>query len=184
MAVVESLVGLGDRVEFALRLAQVIAWCEPRGSIDDPACSLRSQELRPRVLEENRESIVRMVHSSRAYRREVRDAQPVARADDLKGGRLLIYYPDEDLADGAAEAETRGFFDGDDAPPWDTWVALFRDAETSQWADYLVSWVPAAFVELVQRGIDVAMVECIGWLDETNVAVASHLRANGILEPA
>jgi hypothetical protein len=41
---------------------------------------------------------------------------------DLCGGRLVAYFPDDNLFDGAAEAESQGFFDVDNIPPYDTWV--------------------------------------------------------------
>ena len=51
-------------------------------------------------------------------------------------GRLLAYFPDENLACGVAEAETQGFFTVDNVPPWDTWVAyLHEDDQTN----YLVA---------------------------------------------
>lgn len=34
-------------------------------------------------------------------------------------GRLLLYWPDQSLADGAAEYASIGFFDVDNTPPWD-----------------------------------------------------------------
>jgi len=112
----------------------------------------------------------------------VRSAQPVHRANDLHGGRLLTYFPDAELEDGAAEAETGGFFDVNDTPPWDTWVGLFSDPEASRdssFATYLVTWVPPGLIETAQRGIDVSMLDCIAWLDGTNTALARRLRRDG-----
>ena len=84
------------------------------------------------------------------------DLPPVQHLSDLKGGRLLVYFPDADLADGAAEASIGGFFDVNNTPLWDTWVAMFRDAEGDEsFADYVVAWVPAVFVELAATGLDV-----------------------------
>jgi hypothetical protein len=40
----------------------------------------------------------------------------------LLGGRLMVYFPDAALADGAAEVQSRGFFDVHNTPPWDTWI--------------------------------------------------------------
>ena len=33
-----------------------------------------------------------------------------------------MHAPDDNLADGAAALASRGFFDEDNAPPWDTWL--------------------------------------------------------------
>ncbi len=73
------------------------------------------------------------------------------------GGRLLFYVPSENLADGAAQYSSNGFFDVNNVPPWDIWVAFSERT--------LVSWVPTALVELAQKGIDVNPEGCIRWAD-------------------
>jgi hypothetical protein len=161
----EELVGRGNDVPFTLRLAQTIVWCAARADPTDPRDSLRDERLRPRVLEADRESAVNALAGNRAWR--VQGARPVATADDLAGGRLLVYFPDDDLSDGAAEAETRGFFDVNNAPPWATWVGIFRDEENGG-SDYLISWVPASLVDIVERGIAVNPEECIRWPGEAD----------------
>jgi len=75
----------------------------------------------------------------------------------LNGGRLLIYIPEENLADGAAKYTSRGFFDDDNVPPWDIWVAFFGGT--------LLSWVPPHLIELAQCGIDANPESCIAWLE-------------------
>lgn len=84
--------------------------------------------------------------------------------DDVpfEGGRLLLYFPDAELSDGAAETETGGFFDVENVPPWDTWIALFRDEDADvSFAECLIGWVPQEFVALAGRGIRVNPEECI-----------------------
>jgi len=176
-------VGIGDDTPFELRLGQAIAWCAPRADPRDPVGSLRSESLRPRVLEVDRRAAVFGVVNYRTTDRPAYRAAPVTTAADLTGGRLLAYFPDAELSDGAAEQETGGFLDVHNAPPWDTWVALFRDpaAEDISYADYLVSWVPPAFVEAVARGIDVNPESCILWVDDTHTPLAAELRARGLL---
>jgi hypothetical protein len=110
----------GDDVPFERRLAETVAWCEPQARASDPATSLRSDSLRPRVLEIDRPSIVRNVADARARSLLVRDGRGDRMTSGLAGGRLLAYFPDDDLSDGAAEAETNGFFDVHNTPPWDT----------------------------------------------------------------
>jgi hypothetical protein len=194
------IVALRDRVSFETRLAQTIAWCGPRASAADPGASLRSEEIDPgqqTVLGDNRGQRVQFVCYRRpsvlaaSARRDaglsMRDFDPMAAqsaipatdaVDVLAGGRLLVYFPDEQLADGAAEAETRGFFDADNVPPWDTWVGLYADEREEE---HLVSWVPATFIESVARGIWVNPEECIRWLDESDVPVTRALRLHGLL---
>lgn len=76
---------------------------------------------------------------------------------DGSGGRLLLYVPSENLADGAAEYSSNGFFDVNNVPPWDIWVHFSGIT--------LVSWVPPELVEPAQKGIDVNPEACIRWAD-------------------
>jgi hypothetical protein len=71
------------------------------------------------------------------------------------GGRLLLYTPSENLACGAAEVSSNGFFDVNNVPPWDIWVGFSERT--------LVSWVPPALIEVAQMGIYVNPEECIRW---------------------
>ena len=66
--------------------------------------------------------------------------------DDLAHGKLLLFSPEETLSDGAARYSSKGFFDDENVPPWDTWVAFCEP--------YLISWVALQLVELVNAGID------------------------------
>jgi hypothetical protein len=77
-------------------------------------------------------------------------------------GRLLAYLPDEQLADGAAEEATGGFFDVDNTPPWDTWVAWVRLAGDRT----LIAYVPPVFFDFVDRALRVQVEDCFHWLDE------------------
>jgi len=177
-----SLVGIGDDVAFAVRLAQAIAWCERHFDVAAISTSLRSERLRPRILEIDRAAVVRDVAHQRAADPAVRSAPAVQSIEDLRGGRLLVYFPDMELADGAAQAETNGFFDVNDAPPWDTWVGLFSDPELTGQGEkgvYLVSWVPAELTPIVQEGLDVSMTECIVWLENSRTGLASHIQQHG-----
>jgi hypothetical protein len=70
-------------------------------------------------------------------------------------GRLLLYCPQENLACGAAEVSSNGFFDVNNVPPWDIWVDFSEQT--------LVSWVPAGLLKAAQMGIDVNPEECIRW---------------------
>ncbi len=176
------LFGVGDEVPFQLRLAQTVAWCTPRADPADPAGSLRSEELRPRVLETDRVATVQAVWVHRWLDNAVRSAEPARSAEDLGGGKLLVYFPDSNLSDGAAKAESGGFFDSDNVPPWDTWVGLFRDESADiSYVDHLVSWVPGEFIDSVERGINVNPEDCILWLADSRVPLAAELRSRGLL---
>jgi hypothetical protein len=77
------------------------------------------------------------------------------KGDTNVGGRLLLYTPSENLACGAAEASSNGFFDVNNVPPWDIWVHFSEGT--------LVSWVPPALVDVAQMGIYVNPEACIRW---------------------
>jgi hypothetical protein len=74
---------------------------------------------------------------------------------DTNIGRLLRYTPSENLACGAAEVSSNGFFDVNNVPPWDIWVDFSEGT--------LVSWVPPALLDVAQMGIYVNPEACIGW---------------------
>jgi len=157
---------------FGLRLAHTIGWCLVRVKTSDPKNCLRTPELRPGIFEESRFSAIETVEMGRGLYGgvEIYNAQPTK---DLGGGRLFVYYPDSNLCCGAAEQETHGFFDVDNVPPWDTWVAYFEDGGSSWSSNYLISWVPPQFVELVSQGIYVNPEECIVWLTDTDIRIGN-----------
>lgn len=169
--------------QFHSRLAQTIFWCAPRADKLNPATSLRTAALRPRMLEENRSSSVNSV----VYARELYGGADIRKATiphDLSGGRLLIYFPDSDLACGAAEQETAGFFDVNNVPPWDTWVTYFQDQQNIDSSDneYLIAWIPPEFVDLANEGINVNPEQCIMWLSDTSIELAKVLRAQSLVK--
>ena len=170
--------------QFSSRLAQTIFWCAPRTDKLNPATSLRTEALRPRMLEENRSSAVDTVVHARELYGGV-DIRKATIPRDLGGGRLLIYFPNNDLACGAAEQETAGFFDVNNVPPWDTWVTYFQDQEPnidSFDTEYLIAWIPPEFVQLANEGIAVNPEQCILWLSDTSVELAKVLRAQNLLK--
>jgi len=164
------------------RLAQTIFWCAPRADLSNPAASLRTPQLRPRLLEESRFSAVETVANARELFGGV-EIRKATIPSNLVGGRLLIYFPNYDLACGAAEQETGGFFDVNNVPPWDTWVAYLRDARSVESYDteYLIAWIPREFVALADDGIAVNPEECIQWLKDTPVELVNVLRAEKLL---
>jgi hypothetical protein len=82
-------------------------------------------------------------------------------------GRLLVYFPDEELWDGAAEVASSGFFDEHNAPPWGT-------SRTRARVDVICS--PGsrnAFVGVADAGIDVNPEQSIAWLRDVQVGIRS-----------
>jgi hypothetical protein len=161
-------------------VAMAAAWCGPRANPASPRSCLRTPDLAPRPLAADYFSAVRTVLHSR----ESRLGQPFG-WPQAGEGRLMVYFPDADLCDGAAEAETGGWFDVYNTPPWDTWAGFFQDARSADgdaYERYLVAWVPPAFIELVGRGIEVNPERCIAWLDDTDCQIRPLLaRSPGIL---
>ena len=105
-----------------------------------------------------RDSYRQASESIRQKRSEIlRDAStgPVDPVEAQALGRLLLYEAMETVSDGAAEASSHGFFDMEDAPPWDTWF-WHKDGT-------IFCWVPDSLVSDVQAGIDANPVDCIHW---------------------
>jgi hypothetical protein len=155
---------------FWTSLSTTITWCLPRIDADLPATCLRSSGSRPRLFTTSHLDAVR-----EALQHRYPSPTPTFAAGDLRGGRLLIYFPDQELADGAAEVESRGFFDVNNAPPWDTWVAFIHHDKSG--LSHLVSWVPPEFLSLADAGIEVNPEECILWLDDADVELKKRLAA-------
>jgi len=158
---------------FLQRLADIVARCNHAADPADPRNSLRPPDRRPRTLERGYFGSVRSVAAGPWLR-----SQSTAKRGDLSGGRLLVYFPDADLCDGAAEAESGGFFDVFNAPPWATWVAFAADdtSSDSAYAQYLIAYVPEVFIDACTAGIEVNPEECILWLEDTDVGFADLLR--------
>jgi len=130
------------------------------------AHQLRSPVLQPGCsrFPSNRSEQVQIVEDlvkKRAVQLQLEHRYPLSLQKRLEDGRLLLYTPDENLCDGAAQYTSKGFFDVDNTPPWDTWICFFEQ--------YLVSWVPPQLLELASQGIDVNPEQCILWAPETEL---------------
>jgi hypothetical protein len=88
-------------------------------------------------------------------------------------GRLLAYFPDAELFDGAALAATQGFFDLHSAPPWATWVGYFEEEADSDsaYVKYLLAWVPERLIECATAGIAVDCTQSIQWVEDTRLEI-------------
>lgn len=79
---------------------------------------------------------------------------------DRRDGKLLLFTPQDSLADGAATLASDGFFDIDNVPAWDTWV--YFDGKM------LLSWIPPQLFPKVQSGIDANAEGCLRWADDAD----------------
>jgi hypothetical protein len=189
----ETVAGLNSLKEqrmFIDRLTETIAWCRDAGLPSQPQESLRTCKVELDDLSSQNHQVFRvsLARKSRLWAAGKRDLPPVA---DLCGGRLLAYFPDDNLFCGTAEHETQGFFDVNNIPPYDTWVWMVSRTATFTWEDgvrgetdrnYLVAWIPPDFVELASAGIAVNPEECIQWLDTRDDAFVRSLRRIGLVE--
>lgn len=165
-----------DMILFS-RLADTIAWCNQLLKNPPLNVAMRSQELSPSLFNDGRDDMVCRLGSSRHWRIGATQRQRAATFPDLCGGRLMVYFPDGDLCDGAAEQETEGFFDVYNTPPWDTWVSYFDDnrPELHGYDRYLLAYVPRQFVLRVDNGILVNPEQCIRWLNDADVKLRTRL---------
>jgi hypothetical protein len=182
-----GLNSIDEERRFIKRLTETIFWCRDAGSPSEPRMSLRA--FKPTILAPPHRQVsgVSTSRSLRLWSSGTRDLSPIS---DLCGGRLLAYFPEENLADGVAEVESRGFFDVNNVPPHDTWVWLVRNVRSfahqdgtkgEMEADYLVAWVPPDFIGLASGGIEVNPEQCIQWLDTIDDAFTQSLTRLGLL---
>lgn len=156
-----------------LRLVEAVSWCTRHSILKRTRRCLRPARIAPPPLPADRWEAVDWV--IRARRSEFERTRDVT-LDDV-AGQLLIYFPDMNLFDGAAEVTSDEFFDVHNAPPWGTWVGYFEDrAADRDHAGYLLAWVPRVFLELARAGIDVNPEQCVVWLSDTHLALRHILQ--------
>jgi hypothetical protein len=179
-----------SKESFLRSLTETTVWCLQAGNIADPKTSLRTFEPRTPPLT-SPDSQVFCVSLDRSRRLRSNGQRDLASVTDLRGGRLLAYFPDYNLADGCAEDVSNGYFDVDNIPPYDTWVGMVENVESvtrddgsseQVSANFLVAWVPPAFLEIANGGVQVNPEECIAWLDELDSPFTRALRRLGLIE--
>jgi hypothetical protein len=182
-----------ERANLRRSLLEAVLWCDPRAGLSAPSSCLRSEALRPYIFNDSRHHTIHDVAFARhlcleqaglivrrgGYAEELVDTSDVGRAIALvKRGRLLVWQRDDTIDDRAGQAETSGYLDESDMPPWDTWVA-YVDAERI--SGYLVSWVPAIFIDAVERAIAINAYGALYWLKGTTLLLANILEKDGLL---
>jgi hypothetical protein len=158
------------------RLAETIAWCESRADITKTETCFRSKELEPSknfdwyVNKSQRHSIINEVSNIRQTILHNEFPMWNAKTPDLALGRILAFEIDANLQDGAAFYASKGFFDWDNIPPWDTWFAYLPEYFLyERHSDILLSWIDQDFLPLVEEGIEVNPESCIFWFDDNAV---------------
>jgi hypothetical protein len=162
--------GLPDAVRWCARAAPP----RPGTKAEAPDPALRSMVLCPQLFTADVRALLWSVVSARRSALGTW-AQPVPETVSRpSGGRLLCFDPSMTLSDGAALLSSGGFFDNHNVPPWDTWLCFADDR-------YLVSWVPPAFVDLVDDGIEVNPEACILWAADVKTPFTDVLRGYELL---
>jgi len=127
---------------------------------------LRSMALKPvgqlddaKATEEERGAIVESLCETRAGLLRESGNYADSAAVPILDGKILRYTPKKNCADNSPGYESKGFFDANLCPPWDTWIC-FAGGE-------LLTYVPRVLGGLAQRGVEVDTAECIRWADRT-----------------
>lgn len=161
----------------------------PRTANDPPVGILRTPDLEPPDLFTEattftgRRIAIEMLAKARAQLLRERDLYPPDGRPVLGKGRLLLYNPDACDHRGDALWSSSGYFSWQDAPPWDSWIMIFRQAAQSADAAtfHLLAWVPPNLVEVAAAGIAACSTGCIQWIEEGDAAIIHYLRFAGLL---
>src|SRR5262245_27586961 len=97
-----GLNNIRDERQFIERLTETIYWCREAGSPSQPETSLRRCRPTDLVAPRHQVSSVCVQRSLRLFSSGKRNLPSVT---DLCGGRLLAYFPDDNLADGVSATE-------------------------------------------------------------------------------
>jgi hypothetical protein len=157
------------------RLAETVAWCDSLMSLEN----LRSKTLSPRLFHDGPDDLVRDLGQSRQHQLRYRKLLIRYQSPVVATGRFMLYFPDENLADGYAEVVSGGFFDGDNLPAYDTWVSFFSEADYPRQSArrYLLCYVPEPLIESADAGIEGNPEECIVWLDQSDSSIRRRVEA-------
>lgn len=131
-------------------------------SIRPLAAQLRTPALKPAAFEiaqtgETRAALVEAACAARSGLLRESRVRADSAALDLGGGKILRFTYRGAIADHSPGYESKGFFDDECAPPWDTWVCYTGGT--------LLAYVPRMLCGLAQLGIEVDPAESIRWAD-------------------
>jgi hypothetical protein len=161
-----------DAALFRQSLQETIAWCKRRADVTNPVNCLRSPELYPDgwpVRDYGMDSHEAKPAIDKRHTLLNISIESIHPLMDLEGGRLLIFFPGNCLYEGAVALETRGFIGDYEEPPWDTWVYYGIDSSPNNLGEYLISWIPPQFVEIVNDSFKVMSIEWLWWIDEIDL---------------
>lgn len=165
---------LDDQV-LSARLAETVTWCDSLSSLAD----FKSAALRPILLQDSMDSLVCDLGKNRQFQLRHTEAQVRYGSPVFMTGRLMLYFPDENLSDGYAEIVSGGFFDVDNVPAFDTWVSFFSEEDHPRTSArrYLLCYVPPLMTVAADAGIEGNPESCIQWLERSDVSIRRRLKA-------
>lgn len=170
--------------KFLESVGEAIAWADAYADISDPKKSLRRLEEDAwwGHLSTRSDRVGQLISARHRKLEQAEGVSGIVPLERAREGRFLVYLPDLELFDGVAEAETSGFFDVHNTPPHDTWIAMVAGEENRRDDDFLLSWVPPPFVDLVNDGIEVNPEECILWLEDLDHPIVPVVREFGLIQ--
>src|SRR5882724_7473208 len=136
-------------VESQLELTS--AWCVTRIDTGNPRTCLRSAELRPdleslQLKDDDIWMCPQLVEEVSRKRQSHFSSSAISQEPNLvdqSRGRLLLVAQDYSNHNNLTSDLTGGFFDYNDVPPWDTWVALIEgDTEGMTMGVWGQNWPP------------------------------------------
>jgi hypothetical protein len=112
------------------------------------------------------------------------DKTPHWLAEDLAGGRLLVYLPQLAQVEAGGDRRTE-YLDGRLQPAWDAWLAYGREpayAEEFNLTDeYVLAWVPEHLVGDVSERLDAASSGGLRWAEHFDRPLIRQLREAGLV---
>lgn len=95
----------------------------------------------------------------------------------MAAGKLLYFTPALSRADGKAMLASGGFFDGENFPPSDTWMAYVIDSyDRTKLTGYLLSWVPSPVVSLVEHAMKADTSGSLRWAASMETPFLAQVR--------
>lgn len=176
---------------FKHRLAETVAWCVPRFSLDDPKMSLRTppnaRDGIDDVFAGMDSEMMQFADSVFAKRANALSVDMVENVQEgLAGGRLVLLYMSDTLCDGIGPIYSKGFIDECNFPAWDTWLYYGLESQRSHRrygtirdTKYLISWVPEQVIPLMNDTIEILAEQCLQWVenDHYNLSFIDLLRS-------
>jgi hypothetical protein len=157
------------------RLAETVAWCDSLTS----QAELRSRPLAPSLFHDGPDDLVCCLGRRRQLEMRHKGLLASASSPVTAAGRFMLYFPEENLADGFAEVVSNGFFDADNVPACDTWVSMVSDEGHPRQSglQQLLCYVPESLTAVADAGVDGNAEQCIVWLDTTTFPIRGRVEA-------